>query len=179
MSHKPYEDLIFAEENLTDDECRDLQEHLQNCSACEKLMFAMQEINAELKNADMVDPEPHFVNRWQARFEADRRKRQTKQNRLMVTTTWGFALAAMVILVYIALPLFQAPKAIFFTYIYQLIGLVSVVNFMQDVSSTLLSGSYGDFPYMWLVLAAGIITEIGVLWIVSIRYLTNPRRVKV
>jgi len=177
MSHHPYEEMILADEILSSEQQLDLQQHIQKCEACSQLSSAWEAVHYNLNTSIMVEPAPHFVNRWQARLEVDRFANHHKQNRLMFMITWGAVLVVFGLLVYFTLPIFQEPKVFILTYLYQLLNWLSVVNFVQNLSQTIAGGTYGGISVLWLILAAGILTFLGVTWLVSIRYLTSPRRV--
>lgn len=177
MSHHSYEEMILADENLSSEQQLDLQQHIQLCESCSELASAWKVVQYDLENSTMLEPASHFVNRWQARLEMERLAKHHKQNRLMFFITWSAVLVVFGLLVYFTLPVFQEPKAFFLTYLYQLLNWLSVINYIQNFSQTLATGTYGGISVLWFILAAGILTFLGVIWLVSIRYLTSPRRV--
>lgn len=177
MSHQPYEDLLFSDEELAVQESTALREHLQECESCYQLSIAWGAVEIKLQESPLAAPEPHFVNRWRTRLEAERIKNQKRQNRIMLILTWGIAAIILAALVYLALPLFQSPKVVALTYLYQLINLVWVVNFVQGLFNVITNSVFGVFSFVWLGIAVGVMTLLSVLWVVSIRYLTSPRRV--
>jgi hypothetical protein len=48
---------------------------------------------------------------------------------------------------------------------------------MRDFFSAAFRAATGVVPVVWWVLFAGLLCELGVLWVVSFRLLTNPRRI--
>jgi hypothetical protein len=177
MSHQPFEDLLFSDGALNQRQESALHDHIQSCDSCYQLSLAWRETESQLQAAPVIAPRAGFVARWNARLELDQKRRQGRQNLIMLVSTWGAAAVLLVGLVYLAWPLIQSPKIVILTYLYQLIGLLSLANFVQGLLSALTQGYSGGLQYLWLVLVAGVITLMGVLWVVSIRYLTNPRRV--
>lgn len=177
MNHYPYEEMIFSDAELSREEQFELQQHVQKCESCNQLAAAWRAVNYDLEASTMVVPAPHFVNRWQARLEMDRLATHNKQNRLMLVITWSALLIVFGCLVYFTLPIFYEPKMFILTYLYQILNWFSVVNYIQSFSQTLANGTYGSISFLWIILAAGIFTLFGVVWLVSIRYLTSPRRV--
>lgn len=177
MSHQSYEDLLFSDEELTQQDSAALHEHLQNCESCCQLALAWQEVESQLQLAPLAAPEPDFVNRWALHLEADQKKREKRQNLVMLVTTWGTAAILLVGLIFLAWPLLQSPKVVILTYLYQFIGLLSLANFVQGLLSALAEGISGGVQLVWIFLVVGVITLMGVLWVASLRYLTNPRRV--
>ncbi len=51
------------------------------------------------------------------------------------------------------------------------------VELARDIFGNLLRTATIAVPIAWLIVLAGLISELGVLWIVSFRLLTNPRRI--
>lgn len=177
MSHQFFEDLILSTDELTIQESTILQEHLEECSACARLAEDFNAIETQLRSASMIDPAPHFVNRWEARLETENKRSIQKQNRTMIFLTWGAAFIFLCALIYLAWPLLETPKVVILTYLYQLLGVFSLVNTSQNLSTAVFDGLSGGIPIFYLILIVGAFTEIGVIWVVSFRYLTNPRRV--
>ncbi|HEX9028499.1 MAG TPA: hypothetical protein VF823_04930, partial [Anaerolineales bacterium] len=80
-------------------------------------------------------------------------------------------------LLILALPFIQTPNVLLWTFIYRLIGIVSIADAAQDVLRVLFQAITGVIsPVGWAILI-GLMCELGVLWVVSLRWLTNPRRV--
>ena len=177
MSHQHFEELIFREDELSTQEAGALQEHLEKCASCNQLALSNHAVETHLKTAAMIAPAPHFVNRWQARLENEYRRSINRQNRFMVILSWSAVFVFLGALLYLAWPMLQTPKVVVLTYLYQLLGIVSLVNETQNLTSGLFDGLSGGIPVIWLVLLVGVLTQIGVIWVVSYRYLTNPRRV--
>ena len=177
MSHQFFEDLIFSTDELTIQESTMLHEHLEECSACTRLAQGLEAMEAQLMSTSMIAPAPHFVNRWEARLESETKHSIQKQNRTMILLTWGAALIFLSALIYLAWPLLETPKVVILTYLYQLLGVFSLVNTSQNLSTAVFDGLSGGIPIFWLILILGLLTEVGVICVVSFRYLTNPRRV--
>ncbi|MEA3441313.1 MAG: hypothetical protein U9R58_13630 [Chloroflexota bacterium] len=177
MNHKPYQEVIFSDRELTCDEADLLQDHILQCDDCYQLSTAWSAVEHELQTPQMVDPEPGFVARWQVRLEAEQKRRQNQQNLIMLSTTWGATAALLIAIVYLAIPLIQSSKVVLYTYLYQLLNLFSVVTFVQSLSSGLMDGLTSGIPWVAIVFAVGLITIMGVLWVVSLRVLTKSRSV--
>lgn len=177
MSHKPYEDFIFSDQDLTPEQSRRLHEHLKHCDQCYQLSKSRQEVDTILADSVVAAPQPGFVTRWQTRLSDEQEKRKNRQNLRMMIFTWGSAVALLAIILLISWPILQDPKIFFFTSLYQLLNLVSLASTLKNISTGLMDGLSGVFPWILIVITAGVLTQLGVFWIVSFRMLTKPRRV--
>lgn len=178
MSHHPYEDLMFSDQELTKQDSLALHDHLQQCDQCYQLSVASQEIESLLEEAPMVEPEPGFVTRWQIRYEAEKKRSDMRQSRVMLISTWVAGLAVFAAILYLAWPMIQSPKIFLVTYLYQILSLFSLANLVQGFAAGLSSSLDYGIPWLAIVLVAGVITLLAVLWVVSLRVLTKPRRIK-
>jgi len=66
MGHQPFEDWILDDFSITTDQETQLQEHLQNCPECNRLLSSWKKIEFQLNSQEMISPDPGFVNRFQA-----------------------------------------------------------------------------------------------------------------
>lgn len=177
MSHKEYEEILFSDRGLSPEQAGDLHEHLKQCDPCFQLSQSWREVEAQLVSPVFADPQPGFVNRWQARLEVEHQKEEKRQNFRMMILTWGTALIISLAIVVISWPVIQAPKAFFYTYLYQLLSLVSFTNSLRSISAGLIEGLPEAVPWILILFAMGVLTQLGVFWVVSYRMLTRPRRV--
>jgi hypothetical protein len=178
MSHHPYEDLIFSDQELTKQEAMALNDHLQECDACYQLSVASKEIEGWLDEAKMIEPEPGFMTRWQISFEAQKRQSEFRQNRAMLISTIGGGVVIFAAIIYLIWPMIQSPKVYLVTYLYQILSLFSVANLVQGFVSGLSSSLDNGITWLLLTLGAGLITLLSVIWVVSLRVLSRPRRVR-
>jgi hypothetical protein len=94
----------------------------------------------------------------------------------------GFSLGSAALLLgsmtILALPLIDSPKVLFYAALYRLLNLVSDLATARDFFTEMFqTTSISISPIGWMVLA-GLLCELGVLWVVSLRILTKPRRVE-
>lgn len=178
MSHQPYEDLIFSDQQLSKQEAMALHNHLQECNTCYQLSVASKEIEGWFEDAKMLEPEPGFSTRWQFRFEAEKTQSELRQNRAMLITTIGAGLAVFAAIIYLIWPMVQSPKVYLVTYLYQILSLFSMANLAQSLATGFSSSLGSGVTWLLIVLGAGLITLLSVVWVVSLRVLTMPRRVR-
>lgn len=179
MMHQPYEDWLLAdpnEEPLTPQQAAALQEHLQSCAECEALANALREVEGQIRTASQVEPESGFTHRFQARLEADRQRLLRRQSLALLGFSIGGAILLLGILALMVWPLLEMPSIVFWIVVYRLAGIFTYAQAAQDFFASF-QNTFGAISPLWWVLFAGILSELAVLWIVSLRLLTKPRKV--
>lgn len=112
MSHQPFELWIFQDEDLSAEQRRTLQAHLDECSRCRGLYASWEGARSELADAEMIGPDPGFQARWRLRHAEQRRQAAKRQ----ISWTLGLTiLAAGVVAVPLGLQILsilEAPAAV-------------------------------------------------------------------
>jgi len=178
MNHKPYFDWLFEEADmLTTTQSKALQEHLGDCNSCQSLSDSLHQLETVLSRAEQVGPEAGFSTRWQARMVAHREQTQHRQIlATLIAILCGIFLLTGVF-VYLAWPWLRTPNLLIWTWIYQWFTLYAAADAVRDTISALFRGMSSIIPVTGWVLSLGILSELAVLWVVSYRLLTRPRRV--
>lgn len=177
MNHQPYEDWLFGDEPLTPDQAAGLQAHLRACPACQQKATAWQALVFDLRDPPLASPAPGFTQRWTERLEADRHRLHRRQTAIALAYSLGAAALIFSSLLILALPVFQSPQTILWTYLARLVSLLSLANTTTGLLGSLFRSVTQTTPLVFWVLFAGLLTEMAVLWLVSYRVLINPRRV--
>jgi hypothetical protein len=177
MNHQPFEDWLFLDEPLTPQENASLQAHLQECTACRQLAGALHQMEADFRGIPFIGPEPGFVGRWQALNEANRQRLHRKQSLAMLAFLILGALLAVGSLCVLLWPEFRSPNLLAWSVIYRLVSMISVADITFDVVNGLARAATSIIPLGGWILIAGALSELGVLWVVSWRLLTIPRRI--
>jgi predicted anti-sigma-YlaC factor YlaD len=177
MNHSPYQDWLFDDEQpLSDVQMLQLHQHLRECAECRELSSALNQMEASLKQKPMAAPAAGFTQRWQARLLNDRAAAHRRQTRL----TLGFILSGLATLLVGMLiflwPWLTAHEAVFWAAAYQLYSVYLFLASVGEFLTNLLKAMTQVIPLVGWVLAIGMVFELGVLWVVSYRLLTNPRR---
>ncbi len=178
MTHQPYEDWLLDEPNMLPmEQASELKAHLANCTDCRSLAEALGQVELRLRQEPQVSPVEGFSLRWQERLEAERLSRHRRQTWLALVL--GVATLALLIAVVAvaALPLLQAPDDAFWT---SVVRYLNTLGWLQNVGRFMvvfLGACVNVLPVVLWIFGLGVISELGVLWIVSYRLLTNPRRV--
>lgn len=176
-NHLPFEDWLFSDEPLNPRETLSLQEHLEDCPACSELSLAWHEVETRLKSAPVVGPAAGFTARWQTRLAAERLKKERRQTLSILLFSIGGALLLLLFLAWLSLPALRSPEPFFWASVYRIFSLVSLAGSAQEFLSSVFQSVSGLIPITWVVLITGLLCELGVLWVVTLRLLTRPRRV--
>ncbi len=64
--HLPFEDWIFTEDPLPENDLRELQRHLRECDECRSIDQRWQAARQSLQEAGLQAPSAGFTNRWKA-----------------------------------------------------------------------------------------------------------------
>jgi len=178
MNHQIYIDWIFEDaQNLTTQQAVDLGDHLQDCERCRSLVDSFHNLEAALDQAEMVGPQSGFVSRWENRLAASSERFHRRQ----IITTFSFVVAGLAILlgvlIFAAWPWLRTPSLLFWTWVYQLFTVYTYLDAAREFASPLFAGSRGIVAMFAWVFGLGLLSELVVLWVVSFRLLTNPRRI--
>ena len=182
MNHQPYTDWLFTgdmagEDVLSPRQKAELQEHLQSCTPCRSMSDAWQMTERHLRGQDLTEPRSGFISRWEARLETDRKRAHRRQSGAMLAVCTGGAAVILIVLAILTWPWLRSPGLLLWTWIYHLFTIYSFVELARDIFGNLLRTATIAVPITWLIVLVGLISELGVLWIVSFRLLTNPRRI--
>jgi anti-sigma factor RsiW len=177
MNHKPAIDWLFAEDELSQTQSKVLQEHLAECDSCQDLAESYRQVVFALKRTEQVEPEAGFASRWQARLQASRAKAHRRQIMVTLAFVSGGILVLIGFLVFITWPWLRSPNLLFWTWIYQWITLFTYANSLREVVVPAVWEITDLMPLAAWVFGFGLLSEMAVLWVVSYRLLTNPRRI--
>ncbi|HBX69652.1 MAG TPA: hypothetical protein DEH25_09805 [Chloroflexi bacterium] len=181
MNHQPFENWLFSEEPLPENDERTLRNHLADCEQCSSLEDAWLDVANLFETVPEVDPAPGFVNRWQITLEADRVAAKAARQRwqswiLLVLIANGAALA----LVLTGVQLFRTYGSFsefVLSWVYRAATLVVIASGIQNVFVTLARTLPILVPTSWWVGIVITLSMSTLLWIVSMAKLTSlPRR---
>lgn len=184
MTHQPYLDWLSADshrpsEALSNDQRAALQDHLDACPECCRLAAAWQSVEVELQQAPFSEPAPGFTNRWRLHLEASRQRQHRRQSMVIFAASLGLALLLLALLAIQVWPIFQSPRLLLLTYLYQVFRWASVLGAVQQFLGSMLQGAALSLSPLGWMLAAGGLTLLVVLWVVSYRVLTSPHSIPI
>lgn len=178
MNHKPYSDWLFEEANMiSPEQSKALHEHLVKCDSCQNLSGSLHQLETVLSRAELVGPEAGFSARWQVRMQVRRAQSHRRQIAATLFAIVSGILLLIGLFVYIAWPWLRTPNLLIWTWIYQWFTVYAYIDALRDTLSAIFGGMNGLFPLTGWVFSLGILSELAVLWVVSYRLLTRPRRV--
>ncbi|RLD01012.1 MAG: hypothetical protein DRI46_05710 [Chloroflexi bacterium] len=94
MNHQQFETWILQENDLNQEQQRELHLHLKGCSQCQGFYQAVHQLDHLFKIAPEPTPAPNFSARWMGRIEHQERRR----NRLILGITLVVITLATIIL---------------------------------------------------------------------------------
>jgi predicted anti-sigma-YlaC factor YlaD len=174
MSHQPFEDWLLNGDTLSLEQHASLQEHLVSCPDCRLLSVNWQMAYRLLTHAPLAAPEPGFALRWQQLFSARQARRHSF---IFLGLAFSAALLTLAMLVALTWPIISAPETLLYSYLYQLMQFVLLGEMLNNFVNGLARSAPGWMPIVGGVLFAGLVCQLAVIWLVSIRVLTRPRRV--
>lgn len=180
MKHLPYEEWLLdqtTQAGLTDEERHALHAHLEDCAACSNLARAWREVDLELRRVSPVNPLPGFTLRWQARLERQRRRQHRRQSLAMLSFSIVGASFLLASLVLLAWPYLQTPSSTLWEMAYYLFSLTVLMGELGELLQLTFSSLGGSIPWVGWIFMVGVLCELCVLWFVSFRVLTQPRRI--
>jgi predicted anti-sigma-YlaC factor YlaD len=178
MKHQSFEDWVLSEEQLTSSERVNLDEHLQMCDECRDLQDGLELAESWLRQAPEIGPAPGFSARWSLRLAAEQRRLQRRQSLIVL----GFVVGAVALLggslLFVLWPLLHMPDLLIWSWAVRLTSYLAAAVQVNEFVDGLLAALPRGVLLLGMILALGLASELAVLWLVSLRLLTQPRRVK-
>lgn len=178
MTHQPYEDWMFeAPEDLLPQQMLELQSHLALCAGCRSLSESLGQAEAMLRRQSEAAPAAGFSLRFQERLEAERARRHSHQTLLALLLSMVGVGVLLAGITFMAWPYRSMIDGSFWAGVYQFLTALELVQMVGQFVTTLLAAVFDALPLILWVFGLGLLTELGVLWVVSFRVLSNPRRI--
>lgn len=177
MKRHPFEDWLLDDSSLSIEESAALENHLQNCEPCRQLSESWKAVETELLAGPLIGPRPGFTARWQERLAAEQKALERRQSLALLGFTIFGAVLLLGSLTILAMPLLQNPNLIIWTWLYRLGEMISVVQTADAFFRGFFHSVFTIVPISGWILLVGVMCELAVLWLVSFRLITNPRRV--
>jgi predicted anti-sigma-YlaC factor YlaD len=87
MSHQEYEVLLLEQDELSTEERKQLDAHLQECIRCSQMHDRLSAVDSILRSAPSVAPAAGFTARFQLRLERAHQRQQARSLLLMTVLT--------------------------------------------------------------------------------------------
>lgn len=176
MNHQSFQDWLF-EDTLDVTQADTLHSHLETCLECRSLVGALNQVEHSLRLAPLVAPTDGFTLRWQRRLEAERGRLHRRQVWLALGFGLSGALTLLGLLALLLWPMLDSLDAVLWAGAYQFYLAYSFALEIGELLGALARGLVLALPLAFWVLSLGLLTLASVLWVVSYRYMTNPRRI--
>ncbi|HTP01475.1 MAG TPA: hypothetical protein VMJ64_08885 [Anaerolineales bacterium] len=165
MNHRPFEDWLLDDRQLTAQQQRELQAHVRTCTSC----TAIAESNLALHSTRRVGPRPGFVDRYQVRLEMRRRQQRWRQ----IIGTLVLVLGGLGLLYWFSAPFVQdmllSPASWITAGIGYFVFIMTSIQVMGEATGIILHVLPGLIsPAGWLGMTLAI-SALAFLWTVSIR----------
>jgi len=182
MNHKQYEDWLFnyqeqSEFGFSSEQGTLFHEHLSECGSCRLLEEAWSQVEATLKGSSTVGPKPGFSARWRSHIHHEQQRAYRRQTITVLSASAIGVITIIGLLLFLIWPWLRSPNVLIWAWIYRLFTMYTIIESGNLFVSILSQFASGFNSLGWWMLFAGVLSELGVLWIVSFRYLTNPRRI--
>ncbi len=167
MKHQQFETWILLDAELTQEQHRELQVHLKQCSQCLALYQTAHQLAHLFKTVPVPVPEPDFSSRWLNRIE----KTEARKNRVILTATLiGISTATLGLLTSVGFQL-RSALAYFPRMMLQLITLVAnwivFLSQLSNIVSPLVRVGAKLISPFWLVGVGLCLSGITAIWIIT------------
>ena len=180
MNHMPYQGWIFEDRQTLDKaDISALQSHLAVCAECSALAEDLQQVEQVLRAQPLQGPTEGFTLRWQARLEAERSRQHRRQVGLALMIGLSGALTLLTLLAVLFWPALDSLDALLWAAAYQLYIALAFARQAVGIVGEFVRYLAPALPLVFWVFALGLLTQACVLWVVSYRYMTNPRRIEI
>ncbi len=177
MKHQPFETWLYERETLSQDQTRDLENHLEICERCSRLATAWMEVEGQLFSASLITPEPGFSQRWRSRLADHRRKVNYRQmSAMLLTTAVGLAVVSVLFGAEL-LPLLQSAVPTLATWGGKVATLVANLNLFRVIMGILVDATLESIPLVYRVVLPFSLACLAAFWVFSLHRL-NFRRIR-
>ena len=167
MKHQQYETWILLETDLNQEQQRDLQVHLSQCSQCQSLYQATHQLAHLFRTAPVPVPAPEFSSRWIVRME----KVENQKNRIILGITLAvISILTLVLLSSVGIQL-RSSLSYFPQVMLELITLLAnwivFINQLSDIITPLVRVSLKLISPVWLYTLGVSLSGITAAWMFS------------
>jgi len=163
MSHQPYETWLLSEENLTEDEEKVLQAHLEECQQCQKLSRSWNQVQNLIASSSEPEPATGFSLRWEQRLAV--RKQHQQQRRMWLLTLGLFALASIIFLSLAVINIFSTSFGYQLSQTFaSLARSIAQINHFWDMLSSVVKSFPLLLPFLVILGLGGMSTSLALIY---------------
>lgn len=173
MNHQPFELwLVEDKDQLTSEELRLLQTHLDECADCRRMERAWSRAERKLASAGTISPPAGFLERWKSNLPD---RIQQKQKHQLKNWAIGLSLAALVNLgMLTALTLSTGSITGWFIHLMRTFNIV--LEFIEH-AGVVINGLLAVTPrYIWIlsgIITAGWVFVTSFAWLVTLLHINK------
>lgn len=176
FEHQQFEEWLLSDESLTGDQSLALNEHLNTCVGCQRLLAGLQGVEHKLKGAAVISPMPGFAERWQIRLMEDRLRRGKRQALYFLALSLAGAAIFFVLLAILVWPVIQSPYPILLALAVRITSAYALADRATSIISTLFTTMVRVVPpTLWIGLAVAVFS-LFMVWIFILRKVVLQRR---
>lgn len=170
MCHQPFETWLLEGKDITDEERKMLQSHLDECAQCSKLHQSWQSVRSKMETSQMISPEPGFTSRWKDNLAYKLQEQQMQQ--VFKLRRFFLYLGTANVLTMILLGSFilisGSPVNWLVSTLKQLLDLTIWLGQVQHFVISLIQALPPILPItFWVILTTGLST-LALIWVVSL-----------
>lgn len=182
IRHFPYEEWLLAQddpqaEELTPEQQQLLRQHLAECAECRRLVDGWQGARESLRHVTLAAPAPGFTERWQTRLAQERQRTHHRQTLALLGFSLFCALLLLACLLLMIAPWLGTPRLLLWTWAGRIIWLLASLVQVGDELLPAMRGLGQAIPLAFWVFAAGMLSLLGVLWLMIVRWAAVVGRV--
>jgi hypothetical protein len=175
MKHQPFESWLYERETLSQDQARDLKDHLEICERCNTLATAWMDIEGQLFSASLIAPAPGFSRRWRSRIADHRRQVNYRQmSAMLLTTTVGLAVLSVLFGAEL-LPLVQPVVPTLVAWGGKVANFIANLNMFRLIMGILVETTVESIPLAYRVVLPFSLAGLSAFWVLSLHRLSYRR----
>jgi hypothetical protein len=177
MKHQPFETWIYERETLSQDQTRNLENHLEICERCSALATSWMDVEDQLFSASLIAPAPGFSRRWRSRLVDHRHQVSHRQmSAMLLTTTVGLAVLSILFGAEL-LPILQPVIPALAAWGVKVATFVANLNIFRMIMGILLEATVESVPLVYRVVLPFSLAGLAAFWVVSL-YRLSFRRIR-
>lgn len=169
--HQPFSDWLLADEPLTVEQSRHMQDHLRSCEICRQRHQAWNGVQHLFRSSGQITPTPGFAFRWQVRLVTQRLERQRRMAWVFFVVLASLSAGLLGLMAWQLVAALAGPQQIIAAL---MLSITSAANLARGFFQAI--GRIGvvlpPFSLLGLFFFAGFVSMLSVLWLVVYRQLT-------
>lgn len=174
MNHLPYEEWLFEDQSLDQDQKSALQSHLSTCESCRSLAESWSDLHYEIKHSALKAPRSGFTQRWKSTLAM----KQAEQQRRLTWRIFGVSLIVVLIglgLLYVPEILSLSPGGLLASLLFTFTALFVKANQIREIAEIIFFSMPPFFSISLWILAASGLSLLCLAWAIAIWKIIMPK----